>query len=102
MQTGLDRLLRHHSALIKKKKIGLLAHPASVDKNLRHLFEILREEKSCELVALFGPEHGFFGQAQDMESVGNERQGSIPIYSLYGSKLESLKPTRASLENVEV
>ncbi len=54
------------------------------------------------MVALFGPEHGIDGQAQDMEGVGSSTFGSIPVYSLYGSSVESLKPTPESLSDVEV
>jgi uncharacterized protein YbbC (DUF1343 family) len=102
MQTGLDRLLRNHSKLVKGKRLGLLAHPASVDKNLHHALEILRNNASCQLLALFGPEHGFGGQAQDMESVNATQHESLPIYSLYGSDIESLRPTRESLKNIDV
>lgn len=102
MQTGLDRLLRFHRKWIQNKRIALLAHPASVDKHLRHALEVLQEEASAKLVALFGPEHGIHGQAQDMESVGGSTYRGIPIYSLYGKDEASLKPTRESLQDVEV
>ncbi len=102
MQTGLDRLLRNHGKLLQGKRVGILAHPASVDKHYQSILELLGKEKSCRIVALFGPEHGFFGQAQDMDAVKAETRNSIPVYSLYGSTEASLKPTLASLENVEV
>lgn len=102
MQTGLDRLLRSYRKLIQGKRIALLAHPASMNKNLQHALEVLREEPSAKLVALFGPEHGIYGQAQDMESVGSTQFEGIPVYSLYGKDEASLKPTRDSLANVEV
>jgi len=102
MQTGLDRLLRSHRKLIQNKRVGLLAHPASVNKDLRHAIEVLREEPSAKIVALFGPEHGIHGQAQDMESVGASQFEGIPVYSLYGKDENSLKPSRESLANVEV
>lgn len=102
MQTGLDRLLRLHRKWIQNKRIALLAHPASVDKHLRHALEVLQEEPSAKIVALFGPEHGIQGQAQDMESVGGSSYRGIPVYSLYGKDEASLKPTRDSLKNVEV
>ena len=102
MQTGLDRLLRLHGKSIKKKSIALLAHPASVDKQLRHALAVLEEEASAKLVALFGPEHGIHGQAQDMETVGGSTYRRIPVYSLYGKDEASLTPSPESLKNVEV
>jgi len=102
MQTGLDRLLRFHRKWIQGKRVALLAHPASVDKHLRHALEVLQEEASARVVALFGPEHGVHGQAQDMESVVGSTYRGIPVYSLYGHDEASLKPTRESLKDVEV
>ncbi|MDL1873053.1 DUF1343 domain-containing protein [Deltaproteobacteria bacterium PRO3] len=102
MQTGLDRLLRFHRKWIQGKRVALLAHPAAVDKHLRHALEVLQEEASARVVALFGPEHGIHGQAQDMESVVGSTYRGIPVYSLYGHDEASLKPTRESLKDVEV
>jgi len=102
MQTGLDRLPRYSSKLLKDKRIGLLAHPASVDKNFRHCLEILKKEMRAEVAALFGPEHGFSGQAQDMEGVKSKEQGPLHVYSLYGSTLESLKPKEDWFKNIDV
>ncbi|HEX5034270.1 MAG TPA: DUF1343 domain-containing protein, partial [bacterium] len=102
MQTGLDRLPRSYRRLLQGKKLGLLAHPASVDKRWRHAFEVLNEEKSAKLVALFGPEHGILGQAQDMESVGSSHYRGIPVHSLYGKDLPSLKPKAEDLRDVDV
>ncbi|MCE9624533.1 MAG: DUF1343 domain-containing protein, partial [Deltaproteobacteria bacterium] len=102
MQSGLDRLLRLHRKILQNKRVALLAHPASVDKLLRHAFEVLREEPSAKLVALFGPEHGIHGQAQDMETVVASTYQGIPVYSLYGKDEASLKPTLESLTGVDV
>lgn len=103
MQTGLNRLFQYHSQLIRGKRIGLLAHPASVDKQLSPILDVFESENIGELVALFGPEHGFGGQAQDMETVQEqESHRGIPLYGLYGSSFESLKPSVKSLRNVEV
>jgi uncharacterized protein YbbC (DUF1343 family) len=62
----------------------------------------LKTEIRCEISLLLGPEHGFHGQAQDMESVGNATIDSIPVLSLYGSALETLKPSVAALRNIDV
>jgi uncharacterized protein YbbC (DUF1343 family) len=47
----------------------------------------LQRSKLCELVALFGPEHGIRGAAQDGEKIGTFRdpQTGVPAYSLYGA-----------------
>lgn len=80
--------------------MALLANPTAVDDEFRHAVDLLGEV--CELVALFGPEHGIRGDAQDMISVDEAVEGATPVYSLYGSTEESLTPTQASLEPVDV
>jgi uncharacterized protein YbbC (DUF1343 family) len=52
-------------------------------------------------VALFGPEHGFFGRAGAGEELGHERHPAwdIPIYSLYG---EHRRPSAEMLEGLDV
>ncbi|MCP5468194.1 MAG: DUF1343 domain-containing protein [Deltaproteobacteria bacterium] len=105
MQVGLDHVLRTHPRLFKGKRLGILAHPASIDKNYRHILEILEKESGAKIEALFGPEHGFDGHAQDMESVFEKHTTSKSgpqIYSLYGSTYESLKPQKSWLNNIEV
>jgi uncharacterized protein YbbC (DUF1343 family) len=57
------------------------------------------------LAALFGPEHGFTGEAQDLIGVpGGTRhpQFGCPVHSLYGETFESLKPTREMLRGLDV
>ena len=71
LQTGLDRVAAGDPdalRLLRGKKLGLLAHPASVDRNLRHAHAVLLRA-GCDVRALFGPEHGYGGEAQDMIAV---------------------------------
>jgi uncharacterized protein YbbC (DUF1343 family) len=69
----------------------LLAHAASVDRTLRHAASVL-DAAGARLSALFGPEHGFAGAAQDMIDVGTRDTAELPVYSLYGSDAEALSP----------
>lgn len=112
MQTGLDRLFRHHKKRIAGKRLGVLGHPASMDKHFRPILQALHEEGAGEVVALFGPEHGFYGQAQDMEAVESPTSPPQPPshgggekfrqYSLYGRDLASLRPKKEWLKDIEV
>ena len=54
--------------------------PASVDGRLRHAHAVLLAA-GCDVRALFGPEHGYGGEAQDMIAVDSERaQRGLPVH----------------------
>jgi uncharacterized protein YbbC (DUF1343 family) len=92
---GLDRLsqLPRLLARLRAGPVGLLAHPASVDRTLRHAADVLADER-VRFGAFFGPEHGYGGEAQYMVGVADardERTGA-PVVSLYGADFASLSP----------
>jgi uncharacterized protein YbbC (DUF1343 family) len=98
VETGLARLLTDLSPL-RGRRAGLLMNPTSVDAELRHAVGLLSSQ--VQVTALFGPEHGVTGAAQDMIAV--EGAGStITEFSLYGSTEESLTPTPQMLEHIDV
>jgi uncharacterized protein YbbC (DUF1343 family) len=104
VRTGLERLLSEERHRIRGRRIGLLAHPASVTAGLRHALDALRDI-GVEPCVLFGPEHGLGGEAQDMEGVASGdttgRAGQVPTISLYGDSFASLSPDRAWLETLD-
>lgn len=101
VKLGLERLVDEERGRIAGRKIGLVAHPASVDRKLRHALPLL-EASGAKLVALFGPEHGIFGDAQDMAAVegGNTLRG-IRVHSLYGERYEDLSPRSEWLRDLD-
>ncbi len=102
--TGLDRLARDRGGLLKGCRVGLLAHGASVDSRLVHAAESIDSLPGVTLASIFSPEHGLYGAAQDMESVGRalDRRTGLPVTSLYGPTFESLKPPPGSMEGLDV
>jgi uncharacterized protein YbbC (DUF1343 family) len=103
--TGLDVLRDEGFARLLGKKVALVAHPASVDRYLKHAVYLMHGA-GLELTALFGPEHGVTGDAQDMESVEegveSDRLTGARVHSLYGTSFESLRPSKKMLEGVDV
>jgi len=85
--------------LIRGRKLGLLAHPASVDAEVSHAEQVLPRSGAL-LSAIFGPEHGYSGQAQYMVGVASTG-GAVPVYSLYGDSFEDLSPTPAQLAGLD-
>ncbi|MEZ5478592.1 MAG: DUF1343 domain-containing protein [Thiolinea sp.] len=101
---GIDRLLAEPAlrAPLAGKRLGLLAHPASVTADLTHALDALATLPDLQLTAAFGPQHGLRGDKQDnmMESDDFiDPLHGIPVFSLYG---EVRRPTAAMLEHCDV
>jgi molybdopterin-guanine dinucleotide biosynthesis protein MobB len=101
---GLDVLLAEDgraAEILRGKKIGLLANAASVTSGFVPAPRALLGAK-YDVRVLFGPEHGFWGAAQDMEAVAPGEPSRLPVVSLYGSTFEELSPRRGDLEGLDV
>jgi uncharacterized protein YbbC (DUF1343 family) len=85
VRTGLDQILRRPRAL-RGLRLGLVANPSSVTARLEHGALALRGTRSLQLVALFGPEHGIWADAQDLVEVDDSRdpKTGLRVFSLYG------------------
>ena len=104
MRTGLDRLATHPKlgAELRAARVGLLTHPASIDRRLIHARRIL-DALGVRVVLALGPEHGYGGEAQDLVGVSDaqDAQGT-PIRSLYGDAFEDLAPRPDDLARIDV
>ncbi|MDB5904715.1 MAG: cell wall regulatory locus protein, partial [Betaproteobacteria bacterium] len=67
MNFGIDRLLNEPALRepLAGKRVALLAHPASVTRDLVHSLDVLKACGDIELSAAFGPQHGLRGDKQD-------------------------------------
>src|SRR6266436_8006729 len=87
--SGLDVLASRLSSLLRGRTVGLLSHQASVTRDLTHARQAIGAIRGVKLLRLFAPEHGLSGAAQDLVSVGAERDAltGLPVVSLYGKRL---------------
>ncbi len=104
--SGLESFVAHGSdraGLARGARVGLVAHPASVDRSLRHAVDLVAALEGLKLTRLFAPEHGLRGEAQDMEPVGAgvDARTGLPVVSLYGDRVESLKPRPEDLADLD-
>ncbi len=88
-------------ARVLRGRLGFLTHPAAVTRDFVHAVTALRA-LGHPFEILFGPEHGYGGEAQDMATVGDARdsEGTI-VRSLYGDELEDLVPKDEDLARVD-
>jgi uncharacterized protein YbbC (DUF1343 family) len=104
VRTGLDRLATHTAlgAELRGRRVGLLAHPASVDRRMCHARFVL-DAMGVKVALVFGPEHGYGGEAQDMVGVADARDAlGTPVRSLYGQRFDDLSPTPEDLAEIDV
>jgi uncharacterized protein YbbC (DUF1343 family) len=100
---GLEVLIDHEPGHIQGKRIGLVTHQSAVTHDLQHAVRLLSAGRGWKLTALFGPEHGIWGEAQDMDHVAHstDPMTGLPVYSLYGKSEEDLKPRREILGQLD-
>lgn len=102
VKMGLEILLKNKKLVneLKKKRVALVCHPASVTAELEHSFDVLH--KKIGLTAAFGPQHGVKGEKQDNMIESDDfthPEYKIPIFSLYGTVR---KPTPLMMEKFDV
>ncbi|MCJ7449559.1 MAG: DUF1343 domain-containing protein [Bacteroidales bacterium] len=100
--TGLELIKDNLPPQLKGKRIGILCHAPSIIKDYSHITDIFFNRKDCRLSAIFGPQHGVFGQTQDnmIEWKGHLHPVfKIPVFSLYG---ENRKPTPGMLHEIDI
>lgn len=96
--TGAERT-DQYLPYLKGKKIGMLVNATSIIGN-KSSIDSLRA-LGLRITKIFGPEHGFRGDASNGATVSNsiDTQTSIPIISLYGKKL---KPSTEDLKGLDI
>ncbi|MEA1887561.1 MAG: DUF1343 domain-containing protein [Bacteroidota bacterium] len=100
--TGLDNFDTNVLPIIRNKKTGIVCHASSISRKFDHIIDIVYHSAPVKLAAIFGPQHGLFGQTQDnmIEWEGYIHPGyKVPVYSLYG---KTRKPTEEMLDKIEI
>jgi uncharacterized protein YbbC (DUF1343 family) len=104
MKLGIERLLEEPALRrpLAGRRVALLAHPASVTRDLTHSLDALARLPAVRLSAAFGPQHGLRGDKQDnmVESADYvDPVHRIPVFSLYGTVR---RPTAAMMDTFDV
>jgi uncharacterized protein YbbC (DUF1343 family) len=85
LRTGFDVLRADRYRLVHGEKVGFITNPTGVTRDLVHEVDVMAGAEGVDLIAVFGPEHGFRGTAQAGGSEGfyiDERTG-LPVYDTY-------------------
>jgi uncharacterized protein YbbC (DUF1343 family) len=98
VQTGLDVLEAEKFAPLRGKRVGLITNHTGVDFQGKTTIELLAHAAGVKLVALFSPEHGIAGHAEENVASSKDPSTGLPIFSLYG---EQRRPTEEMLKGLD-
>ena len=103
VKVGSEILLDGNNENLRKRRLGIFTYGNALLSNGEHIVDAFIK-KDFNVTALFGPEHGLFMDAEYMIPVKSSvhPKYNIPIFSLYGDTFESLIPTSAMLEKIDV
>src|SRR5882724_3241202 len=102
VRLGIEKLLEDGDHLVRGARLGLVCNQASVNHQLHHVADLLKQHPAVELRALFGPQHGVRGDVQDnmIETEhAIDRETGLPIYSLYS---ETREPTESMFRDLDL
>ena len=96
--TGAERM-EIYLPMLKGKAVAVFANQTSMVGNT-HLVDTLLKS-GVKIVKIFGPEHGFRGNASAGEHVedGKDKATGLPVISLYG---DHKKPTSVDFKDVDI
>ncbi|MFN3335932.1 MAG: exo-beta-N-acetylmuramidase NamZ domain-containing protein [Thermomicrobium sp.] len=88
VRTGLEVFLEKGCPAIDGRRVGLITNPTGIDRLLRRTVDVLFQSNRVNLIALFGPEHGLYGEGQAGETLHDthDNRTGLPVFSLYGPR----------------
>ncbi|MFJ3839946.1 exo-beta-N-acetylmuramidase NamZ family protein [Streptomyces sp. NPDC090054] len=104
VRTGFERLAADGYAALAGLRVGVVTNPTGITADARHLVDVLHADERVDLVAVFGPEHGFRGTAQagGSEGAGRDPATGLPVYDTYATSGQRLADlfTKAGIDTV--
>ncbi|MEW1645877.1 DUF1343 domain-containing protein [Streptomyces sp. NPDC091219] len=85
LRTGFDQLAAHDYSRLGGQRVGIVTNPTGITRDARHIVDVMHASPHVNLVAVFGPEHGFRGTAQAGGSEGHYTDPAtrLPVYDTY-------------------
>lgn len=87
--TGLEVLRDTGFAALAGQRVGVISNPTGLDHDYRHGVDLMHADERVDIVAVFGPEHGFRGSAQagGSEGTGIDQRTGLTVYDAYGANV---------------
>lgn len=99
MLPGIDVIAKQQFDILQGKRIGLITNQTGRSASGASTIDILFHAPGVHLTALFSPEHGIRGEADDKLASSIDSATGLPVFSLYGA---ACRPTPAMLQGVDI
>lgn len=96
LPVGIDVLAADDFTPLAGRRIGLITNHSGVDAAGHGTLDLLRQAPGLDVVAVFSPEHGLYGDRDARIASGTDR--GLTVFSLYG---DTLRPTPAMLQGID-
>ncbi|MFO0752156.1 MAG: DUF1343 domain-containing protein [Thermodesulfovibrionales bacterium] len=96
--TGIDVLSARDFAPLRGLRVGLITNHTGLDARGRRTLDLLYNAPGVQLAALFSPEHGLYGTADERVASMREPVTGLPVHSLYG---EARRPAGKMLDGLD-
>jgi uncharacterized protein YbbC (DUF1343 family) len=100
---GIDVLAANGFDVVKGKRLGLLTHPAGVNRRGISTIDVLRNAPGTKLVALYAVEHGIYNELPAEKQFPDkvDPRTGLMVFSLYNDKTRRFVPTAAQLKDID-
>ena len=89
VKSGLDVLAEEEFKRLHGKRVALLTNHSAIDREGRHILDLMFGHKNVDLVSLFSPEHGLYGNIDTKTPDAVDTATGLMIHSLYSKRTET-------------
>jgi uncharacterized protein YbbC (DUF1343 family) len=104
--TGLDVLQQKNFEPLHGKRVALLTNHSAINRDGEHILDLMYNNPNVNLVKLFSPEHGLYGNVDTKVADSRDTATGLMIHSLYSkrpaSEAKPHHPRPSDLDDLDI